>query len=347
MHSSAHLSQHQASDAPSQPSHSEGIYIELQSRADFLRARPEFDTASIIAVPASQLSDYPHPDSESDLPPSQFWVVSSQPSQDATVADSQPLVVESPAAHQSVAIKAPASAVISQTTIPDSQELSNDFSQDIVEVPGTAEGFDQSLQEATSPKPSNKESSGSTIPSHQPNINQVSFAHDLLIVEPEHQLLSQPELEKHPSPPLPPATSGSPVPSRPLSSRNSFGGFLTQPAFEPAEFSLSTESKGRSPPHVPSTVIHQSHTTGNPSLNESHQPAQIVSPLSGQASQFLTQTDVEFFSASEDYEVVPDSSLRTSGQTGQHQQVLLQEPVADTVADSVCVATTFQSQHVS
>lgn len=336
------LRQDQASDTPSEPPHTGGIYIELQSRSDFLRSRPGFDTASIIPISASQLSDYPHPDSERDLPPSQFWVTSSQPSQDLIVADSQPLATGSPAPQQVGGIRAHAG--ISQTTIPDSQDFSNGLNQDLVEVPGTAEDLHQGA--ATSPKPSNKKSSGSTIPSHQPNINQVSFAHDLLVVETERQLVPLQDFQPNLSPPLPTEFPGTQASLRPVSSRTPLDGFLTQPAFEIGEFSLSVESKTQSPSHVATTATYTSRPAENLSLNESHQPAQKVSPLSDKTSQFLTQTQIGYFSVSEDYEVVPDSSLRNLGQSGHSQQALFHRPVADTVADSVCRTTATHSQHV-
>lgn len=304
-----------------------GICVELQSRADFLKSRPEFDSPSIIAISASQLSDFPHPGSDSDLPPAQFWVDSSQPSQDIVVADSQPVVTGSSVARQ--VDSAVFSAGFSQTTIPDSQEISNDFTEDAVEVPGTAEEFGKGQAESTSPKPSNKESSGSTIPSHQPDINQVSFAHELLDVEPEHQLVSIQESQQSLSQPLPPTTSGTQASLRPILSRNSSDGFLTQPEFDPGEFSLSADPKSQFTSQVVNTAAHPSEVAENPSLNESHQPAQRVSPLPSPTSQFLTQTDVEFYSASEDFEAVPESSLRNSGQTRQLQEASLRQLAAD------------------
>lgn len=329
MPSNSQVSQDRAPEVPSRVNSLRvgGICIELQSKADFLKSRPEFDSPSIIAISASQLSDFPYPGSDSDLPPAQFWVVSSQPSQDIVVADSQPVVPRYSVAQQ--VGSAAFSAGFSQTTIPDSQEIFNDFSEDTVEVPGTAEEFDQGQAEATSPNPSNKESSGSTIPSHQPNINQVSFAHELLDVVPEHQLVSIQESQQSFSQHLPPATSGTQASSRPVLSRNLFDGFLTQPEFDPGEFSLSAHSKSQSTSQLDHTAAHPSEPAENPSLNESHQPAQRVSPLPSPASQFLTQTDVEFYSASEDFEVVPESSLRNSGQTRQLQEASLRQLATD------------------
>lgn len=342
--SNSHLVRDPASDAPSELSYSGSIYIELQTRADFLESRPEFDTTSVIAISSSQLSNFPHEGPESELPPSQFWVTSSQPSQNVVIADSQPLVIGTLATHKVAPVKAPLG--VSQTTIPDSQELSNEFSHSILEVPGTTAEFAQSQEEATSTKHSDKESSGSTIPSHQPNINQVSFAHNLL-VEPDNHSLSQEDFHQNINPPLPPATSGAQASPRPTSSANPLGSFLTQPTFEPGEFSPSAESKSQSPPHVATTVIQQSHLAENTSLEQSHQPAQRVSPLSGQASQFLTQTDIELSPASEDYDFIPDSLPPNPLQPGQLQQTPLHQTVADTVADSVCLTTTIRSQDVS
>lgn len=241
------------------------------------------------------------------------------------MADSQPVVTGS---YQQIGSTA-FSAGFSQTTIPDSQEIFDSFAEGAVEVPGTAEEFGSGQAEATSPKPSSKESSGSTIPSHQPNINQVSFAHELLEAEPEHQLVSIQASQQSFSQPLPPATSGTQGSLRPIFPRNLFDGFLTQPEFDPGEFSLSADSKSQSPSHVVNTAVHPSEPAQNPSLNESHQPAQRVSPLPSPASQFLTQIEVEFYSASEEFEVVPESSLHNSGQTSQLQEASLRQLAAD------------------
>lgn len=320
---SLQTSQDQVPDASSETDspRTKGICIELPSRAAFLKSRPEFDTASVIAISASQISDCPHTGSEIDLPPSQFFVVSSQPSQDIVVADSQPLLTGSSTLQHFGSKAIPAG--ISQTTIPDSQEFLDDFTEEGVEVPGTAQELDQDLEEEeASAKPSNKDSSGSTIPSHQPNINQVSFAHDLHSIGPEHQLVDLQNSQRNNFPPLLSATADTQASSTSRSSRLPFdGGFLTQPAFDPGEFNLSAELKSQSTSQVSATAIYQ--PGDNPSLEESHQPAQRVSPLSSKASQFLTQTDIDFYSASEDYEVVPDSSVRNSGQTRLGQQASL------------------------
>lgn len=164
------------------------VNIELQAKSDFLRARPDFNTASVDFFSASQLSQFPHSDSESELAPSQFWVPSSQPSQDIIIGDSQPPVTTSSLPDQ-VVPATKSTQGISQTTIPDSQDLSNDFSQNIVEVPGTAEQPNKAA--SSSAEATQERSSGSTIPPHQPNINQVSFAQDLLIIDPEQGPLSQ------------------------------------------------------------------------------------------------------------------------------------------------------------
>lgn len=338
------MSQDQAPNGLSDtgPLRNSGICVELLTKAEFLKSRPEFDTASVIAISASQLSDCPHPGSDVDLPPSQFWLVSSEPSLDRIVANSQPLCTGSSALQQAGGKVFPGG--ISQTTIPDSQDFLNEFSQDGVEVRGTAEVLDKDQGEVISPQPSNKESSGSTIPSHQPNINQVSFALDLHSIEPEHQFVSLHDSQHSPSPPLPPATADAPASLRPVFPRNPIDGFLTQPAFDPGEFSLSAESKSLSASHVATTATHQS--AENQFLDDSRQPAQRVSPLSGKVSQFLSQTDVDFYSAFEDNEVVPESSQRDLGQTKPLQQASLDRPVADGTADSVCITTTIQSQDV-
>lgn len=294
-------------EASSPYSRSQGISIVLLSKSDFLRTKPDLDTDSVIAISTSQISDL---DTDSDLPPSQFWVPSSQPSQDI-ISDSQPALTGSPA-HVS---PSKARAGISQTTIPDSQDFSNVLSQDSVEVPGTAE---QSKKAGSaSPNGSHKESSGSTIPSRQPDYNQV-FADENLATHPEHHSLSQDDLGHNHSfvSPLPAPSNDQDTPSDPC------GAFLSQPAFEPGEFAISTESEAKSQSQSQSRVTadNQSAPVEDTSQSESYQPAQLVSPLPDRRSQpFSPQIDTDFFAASEEYEVVPDSSLQPPGHTDPQQ----------------------------
>lgn len=312
--------------------------MELQSKSDFLRSRPNFDTANVIPFSESQLSHFPHSDSEIELPPSQFCVISSQPIQDIVIADSQPAAVQPSSPLQTAtASKAPA---ISQTTIPDSQDFSNDFSQYLVEVPGTAEE-DYQLG-APSPKNGHNNSSGSSIPSRQPDANQVSFGYLSVSIDTERHQPSQQNLPL----PHPPSNSDAQASDRPFSSRNFFGGFLTQPEFEAGEFSLSVDSKSQSQPQEATAATDQqlpAISAEDTPLDGSHQPAQRVSPLPSQTFEFLTQSEVEFFSASEDYEVVPDTSQRNSGQSQRCDPQLSEQ----SVTHNARVPTDVHSQPVS
>lgn len=320
---------------------SHSISIPLLSRSDFLRTKPDFDTDSVLTFGASQLSDF---DTESDLPPSQFWIPSSQPSQDI-VADSQPALTGS-SAHEQLVAPPKARAGISQTTIPDSQDLSNELSQNIVEVPGTVE--DPKKAGSASLNGSHKDTSGSSIPSHQPGFDQIYFADDSLASNLEHHSRSQQEARQHPSSLslLPPASNEQDTPPNP------FGLFLTQPAFEPGEFIVSTgsEAKSQSQSQLQSQFPSQSQSqfaanipsapVEDTSQTESYEPAQLVSPLRDPRSQLvLSEAEAEFFSASEDNEVVPDSSLQRPGQTESHQSAPFPRPAY--------TAAITESQHVS
>lgn len=279
-----------------------GIYVQLQSKSDFLKSKPEFDTDNIISISASQLSLYPHPDSDTELPPPQFYTVSSQTSQDRVIADSQPVASQSFSPQQTATV-AKAIGRFSQTTIPDSQDFSTDLSQSLVEVPATVEAIHQ--QTVESPKPSQNGTSGSSIPSRQPDANQVSFGHFSI--------------------------SDAPLSARPLNPRGSFGCFLTQPEFEPGEFSLLAESRSQSQSQAQATTatIEEQQATApeqGSSLDDSRQPAQIVSPLAGEEFHFMSQSGGDFFSAFEDYEVVPDTS--------QQRIAGLSQPIAISISAS-------------
>lgn len=296
------------------------IHVELQSKSDFLTLRPEFGDDSVVVLSASQLSDFPTSDLE--LPPSQFCVFSSQSSQlseDYIVADSQPAAAAFPQVQQKVA--ATAAAGISQTTIPDSQAIPSGFSQTsqhIIEVPGTW------TAESTSPKTNHpSESSGSSIPSHQPESNQVLFnqllfQNTLFAIDQDHQPLSQNGSSRyHPSPYTQPVGL-----DHNDSTPNPFGPFFTQPESEPGEFTASAGSKpqSQSQSQVATTANSQPLSVEDTSQIESQQPAQIVSPLHNQTSPFLTGNDTEVFSASQDHGAVPDSSLQYLFRSEQHQE---------------------------
>lgn len=300
------------SDSSHIHSESSNVYVELQSRSDFLKSRPDIDPADIIAFTSSQLSQSPPSDSESQLPPSQFFIISSQPSQDIVIADSQPLstyfCTQSQQALSCVKAKG-----ISQTTIPDSQDFSTDFSQDQIEVPCTIEEIDRT--ETGSARASHHTTSVASIPSRQPDGNLVSFGTFSISTNLEHNGESQ-ENNTTPQP-----ISNLVPPSVPESSRVPFSGFLTQLEFDSREFSLSAKSRQESQQdEVVSTTDDRLGTTtvhDSALLDDSHQPAQRVPPLH-EESQFLTQSEPEFFSVSEEYEFVPPTSPRNSGASEQH-----------------------------
>lgn len=288
------------SATPSSDSFSASVYVEVQSKSDFLKSRPDFATPEVIAISSSQLSQFPHPDSECTLPPSQFFVISSQASQNNTIADSQALSTGASGSQKTGTIIR--TLGISQTTIPDSQDFSTDLSQDIVEVPSTADQFHKT--DTNSTKGSHNTASAFSIPPRQPDSNLASFGTFSISIDPERNLDSQ----QNPPPPQS-IPNISPL-ARPTSSGNISNGFLTQLEFEPGEFSLSVNSKQQSQLDEAialSTEQQPATPVQDTSIFDSHQPAQRVPPFPGEVSQFLTQTEVEFFSASEEYNVVPDT----------------------------------------
>lgn len=303
----------QENDSGSPHSHSEpsAVYVELQSKSDFLKSRPDIDPAEVIAFTPSQLSQFPHSDSESQLPPSQFFIVSSQPSQDIVITDSQPLFTSSTQSQQ--AASCVKTKGFSQTTIPDSQDFSTDFSQDPIEVPHTIEEIDRT--ETASPKESHLTISASSIPPRQPDGNLVSFGNFSISTDLEHTRESQ-EYVTAPQP-----ISNLAPPSIPESSRIPFSGFLTQLEFDSGEFSLSAKSRQETQSNevtaitenrLAATIVHDTTL-----LDDSHQPAQRFVSFHEEESQFLTQSEPEFFSASGEYEFVSPKFPRNSGASAQ------------------------------
>lgn len=307
--------------------------MEVPSKSDFLKSRPDFDTA--ISISASQLSLFPHPGSDVELPPAQFCVVSSQPSQDIFITGSQPATTEPFSPQQTIAsIRAPGG--ISQTTIPDSQDFSTDWSQNPIEVPATAEAVYG--PEAHSPRASQNNSPEPSIPSRQPNVNQVSFGYISISTDTERQFLSQQDF------PLPPPSA------RPASSRNTLSGFLTQPDFEEGEFSPLAESRSQSQAQEATATISGQHPTTaapNSPLDDSHQPAQRVSPLPVEEIHFLSQSAREFFPTSENGEVIPDTSQEQYQQTPAQSQNRQVDPSHQPVAHLNSASNTVQSRLVS
>lgn len=297
----------------SPPDPSPAFYVQVPSKSVFLNARPDFDHADILSLTSSQLSQFPPPGAEAQLPPSQFFIVSSQPSQDAVIADSQPPSTLTTQSQQPAPGLKPRGC--SQTTIPDSQDFFTDFSQDPIEVPCT-------IQE------SHHTTSASSIPSRQPDDNLVSFGNYSISTGLEHTRESQ-ENSTAPQPAsnLPPP----PPPSIPESSRIPFSGFLTQPELPSGEFSLSSKSHQETQPDE-AAALPENRLAATPGhdttlLDDSHQPAQRVAPFHADESPFLTQSEPEFFSASGEDDFVPPTSPRNSGaseqQLGPSQHAIL------------------------
>lgn len=102
-----------------------------------------------------------------------------------------------------------------------------------------------------------------------------------------------------------------PVAGRPASS---FDGFLTQVDFGVGDFGLSGNSILQSQSDSEDVGIAQE--TVAEELEDSQQPAQRVLPLPAhQVSFFQTQIEEDFCSASEGYEIIPDTSRRNSGRS--------------------------------
>lgn len=298
----------------SSPLHAETahIYVELQSKSDFLKSRPDINPAETGAFTSSQLSQFPHSDPDIQLPPSQFFIVSSQPSQDIAIADSQPLstFLCTQSQQASSCVKAQG---LSQTTIPDSQDFSTDFSQDQIEVPCTIQDIDAT--ETGGARASPRTASASSIPSRQPDGNLVSFGTFSISTGLEHNRESQDSVT------APQLVSNLVPPSDSESSRVPFSGFLTQLEFDSGESSLSAKPHQASQPDEAAATTNDCLGTitiqDTALLDDSHQPAQRVPPLH-QESQFLTQSEPAFLSVSEEYDFVPPTSQRESGTSEQH-----------------------------
>lgn len=284
------------------------VYVELQSKSDFLNSRPDINPAEIVTFTSSQLSHFPHSDFESQLPPSQFFLTSTPPSsQEIVIADSQPWSIDLTQSQQ-VAPREKAQG-FSQTTIPDSQDFSTDISQDPIEVPCTIE--EHEATDAGSNQASHHTTSASSIPSRQPDGNLVSFETFSISTEVAHNQEPQESLA------LPQSIPTAVPPSIPESSRVPFSDFLTQLEFDSGEFSFSAKSRQQSQPdEAPAAEeggVDASTVQDTATVDDSHQPAQRVLPAREEESQFLTQTQLDFFLASEEFEVVPPTSERNSG----------------------------------
>lgn len=293
-----------------------GIFVELQSKSDFLRSRPDFDISDVIVVSSSQLSHFPHSDSQIELPPSQFFVASSHPSLDF-VADSQPA---NPAIVESQQTKATTRHPgFSQTTIPDSQDFSTDLSQNPNSISFTGQGSNappvgqvaQDIAGASARAATQLPSFDSTIPSRQPGTVLGSFGTHSIphweegdCLEGDDQQGSRTDRSQEED-----TVSGRPV--------SSFEGFFTQVEFESGNSDLPGGSASRQPSEIIASQSEQpSNTLAEVTpADDSQQAAQIVSPLPAEAALFHTQNGEDFFTASEDYEVVPDTLRKKTGRS--------------------------------
>lgn len=246
----------------------------------------------VIAITPSQLSDFPLPDSQTELPPSQFCITSSHPSQDF-IADSQlgiSFVAENPEASS----KDP--RVSQRTTIPDSQDFSTDLTEDSIpsRQPGTILGSFATLSFSTYRNPEGE---------HQ---------------HPEGEHPEEGNTEEASQP------KEYPEGDNPVSRRlpSSFEGFLTQLDFGVGDFGLSGTSSPESQTEDVG-LLQGEQRSATPAeeilLEDSQQPAQRVRPLPVQASIFQTQKEEDFFSASEGYDIVADTSKPNSGRSRQSQ----------------------------
>lgn len=291
-----------------------GIFVELQSKSDFLRSRPDFGGSDVIVISSSQISHFPHSSSQIELPPSQFVVASSHPSLDF-VADSQPV---DPATFETQETKATTrQPAFSQTTIPDSQDFSTDLSQDPNSASFTGQGRNpppigqvtQDAAGASARAATHYPSFNSSIPSRQPGTVLGSFGThsipgweegDCLDEDGQHGSQTQHSQVEN-------AVSGGPA--------SSFEGFFTQVEFGSGNSDLPS---GARPRHQSKDSASQSEQPSNTlaevtPADDSQQAAQIVSPLAAEPAVFHTQNEEDFFTASEDYEVVPDTSKKDSG----------------------------------
>jgi hypothetical protein len=296
-------------DAPAR-----GIFVELQSKSDFLRSRPDFDSSEVINIPSSQLSHFPHSDSQIELPPSQFFIASSHPSVDF-VADFEPVdpgIVESQQAQTTNKHRN-----FSQTTIPDSQDFSTDVSQHPNSVSFTGQGSNlplgaratRDLAGASTRPASQHPSFDSSIPSRQLGTVLGSFATHSIAGWEEGCCSEQDEQHGARAQ----YSQGENGVSLKLAS--SFEGFLSQVEFESRDYHLPG---GSGPRPLSKNTASQSQQPSNTlaeatSTEDSQQAAQIVSPLGTGAPFFHTQNEEDFFTPSEDYEVVPDTQTTSTG----------------------------------
>lgn len=270
----------------------------------------------MIVISSSQISQFPHSSSQIELPPSQFVVASSHPSLDF-VADSQSV---DPAAVETQETKATTRhPAFSQTTIPDSQDFSTDLSQGPISASFTGQGrnpppIGQATQDIAGPSArvaTQYPSFNSSIPSRQPGTILGSFGTHSIpsweegdCLDEDGQHVSQTQHSQVEN-----AVSGRPA--------SSFEGLFTHVELESGDSDLPS---GARPQSSSKDLASQSEQPSNTlaevtPADDSQQAAQIVSPLAAGAAVFHTQNEEDFFTASEDYEVVPDTSRKGSGRS--------------------------------
>lgn len=266
----------------------------------------------MIFVSSSQLSQFPRPGPQTQLPPSQFFVASSHPSLDF-VADSQPA---DPAIVESQQTKSTTRHPgISQTTIPDSQDFSADLSLDLNSTsfreqggnPPPAAQVTQNVAGASAGASTQHPSFDSSIPSRQPGTVLGSFGTHSIprweegdCLEEDNQHGAQTEHSQ-----VEDVVSGRPA--------SSFEGFFTQVEFESGNSDLP---ESQHPSNTTSQSEQPSNTLAEVTpTDDSQQAAQIVSPLAAEAPLFHTQNEEDFFTASEEYEVVPDTLRKNPGRS--------------------------------
>lgn len=304
------------------------ICIDIQSKSDFLRDRPEFNNDAVLAITSSQLSDPHYPGNEIEVPATQFTGSSFRPIDDF-VPDSQSFLAEFGlqefGLYQQPLLHPKSRSHFSQTTIPDSQAFSTDFSDFPSEIPETGEEIPSG--EAASQRASHNHSSGFSIPSHQLDINQVSIDNGSIGFDLENQLFSEQNTAA-----LPHLLNSDPqTAAQPSPLESSFQGFLTQPQYDFGGNSLdiASSTQHQEPQALlPSQSEDFLYSILETPLDDSHQPAQRVSPYPASPSQFLTQPPEDLFSGSEDFDIVLDTSQRNSGQSSQPAQAPFEQPVA-------------------
>lgn len=204
----------------------------------------------------------------------------------------------------------------SQTTIPDSQDFSTDLSQDSTGFGFTSRGRSFSLvgQEtrtiagASTRADTHHLSFESSIPSRQPGTVLGSFGTNSIPRWEEGDCLEDGQQGARAER----SQAEGQVSGRPASS---FEGYFTQVEVASGNPDLLGGSASR---HTSNTAASQNEQPSNTlaevtPTDDSQQAAQIISPLAAEAPLFYTQNEEDFFTASEDYEIVPDTLKKNTG----------------------------------